>query len=189
MHGPGFIHFFRFFDRFGSLHSQAGSPHRTLYSDAPAIHSPSMAPSSVASSRSRRANEIRSRHFRNVRRSHTPASNRSRQTQLSRSPSLATPPQVLERVPTSSPAFADRHTPQPPNIGRPEEADFDDDSLHEIVAAVNVRDRGTVGCAYYVAREGRLFCMEDIKLGGIDVVGSCKSSTAYAFYSLLIFLE
>jgi len=50
--------------------------------------------------------------------------------------------------------------------------DENDDSLIEIVAAFNVRDRGTVGCAYYVAREEKLYCMEDVKMGGIEVVDS-----------------
>lgn len=56
--------------------------------------------------------------------------------------------------------------------------DFDeneDDSLNEIVLAVDVRNRGTVGCAYYVAREQKLHFMEDMKLGGADIVEACMS--------------
>jgi len=45
-----------------------------------------------------------------------------------------------------------------------------DDSLNEIVMAVDVRSRGTVGCAYYVAREEKFYFMEDVKLGGADIV-------------------
>ena len=33
--------------------------------------------------------------------------------------------------------------------------------------AVDIGERGTIGCAYYVAREERLFCMEEIR-GGSD---------------------
>lgn len=44
------------------------------------------------------------------------------------------------------------------------------DSLDEVVMAVNLTDRGTVGCAYYVAREEKLYFMEDVKLGGADIV-------------------
>ena len=36
--------------------------------------------------------------------------------------------------------------------------------------AVDVRERGTVGCAYYVAAEEKLYFMEDVKLGGADIV-------------------
>lgn len=33
--------------------------------------------------------------------------------------------------------------------------------------AVDIRERGTIGCAYYIAREERLFCMAEIR-GGSD---------------------
>jgi hypothetical protein len=51
--------------------------------------------------------------------------------------------------------------------------DFDADTLNEIVMAVEVRERGNVGCAYYVAREEKLFFMEDSKYGGIEIVENC----------------
>ena len=51
--------------------------------------------------------------------------------------------------------------------------DFGDDSLNEIIMAIDVRMRGTVGCAYYVAKDQRLYCMEDVKLGGPNVVEQC----------------
>lgn len=38
--------------------------------------------------------------------------------------------------------------------------------------AVNVTDRGSVGCAYYVAQEQKLYFMEDVELGGPDIVES-----------------
>jgi len=40
--------------------------------------------------------------------------------------------------------------------------------------AVDMRERGTVGCSYYVAREERLYFMEDSKLGGVEVVDTCN---------------
>lgn len=62
---------------------------------------------------------------------------------------------------------------------RPEdEADIEereeDDALNEVVMAVDMRDRGTVGCCYYVAREERLYFMEDVKHGGLDVIDTRK---------------
>lgn len=48
--------------------------------------------------------------------------------------------------------------------------DIDDDSLNEVIMAVDVRTRGTVGCSYYVPREEKLYFMEDVKFGGADVV-------------------
>ena len=52
----------------------------------------------------------------------------------------------------------------------PELADADLDALSEVIMAVNLTDRGTVGCAYYVAREEKLYFMEDVKLGGPDII-------------------
>ena len=51
---------------------------------------------------------------------------------------------------------------------------MDDDTLNEIIMAVDVKSRGTVGCAYYIAREQKLYFMEDVKLGGPDIVEACQ---------------
>jgi hypothetical protein len=53
-------------------------------------------------------------------------------------------------------------------------SDPDADALNEVVMAVDLQERGTVGCAYYVAREERLYFMEDVKLGGVEVVDACE---------------
>ena len=54
----------------------------------------------------------------------------------------------------------------------------DAESLNEVVMAVDIRDRGTVGCSYYVAGEEKLYFMEDVKLGGPDVIEACNVSTS-----------
>ncbi|KAF2093029.1 hypothetical protein NA57DRAFT_81710 [Rhizodiscina lignyota] len=41
--------------------------------------------------------------------------------------------------------------------------------------AVDMRGRGDVGCAYYVAREETLYFMEDVKAGGADIVDGLKT--------------
>ncbi|KAL8755038.1 MAG: hypothetical protein Q9184_004921 [Pyrenodesmia sp. 2 TL-2023] len=51
----------------------------------------------------------------------------------------------------------------------------EDDSMNEVVMAVDLRDRGTVGCAYYVAREQKLYMTEDVRFGGIEVIGMCMA--------------
>lgn len=48
------------------------------------------------------------------------------------------------------------------------------DALNEIIMAIDMRDRDTLGCAYYVARDEKLFLMEDIKLAGLDIVDTLK---------------
>ncbi|OBT67805.1 hypothetical protein VE03_02464 [Pseudogymnoascus sp. 23342-1-I1] len=50
----------------------------------------------------------------------------------------------------------------------------DADALNEIIMAIDMRDRGTLGCTYYIAREEKLFLMEDIKLSGLDIVDTLK---------------
>jgi len=39
---------------------------------------------------------------------------------------------------------------------------------------VDMRDRGTVGCCYYVARDQKLFVMADLIYGGIEVIDTCS---------------
>lgn len=50
----------------------------------------------------------------------------------------------------------------------------DDDSLNEVVMAVDIQKKGTVGCSYYVAREEKFYILEDVKCGGLDVIDTCK---------------
>ena len=45
-----------------------------------------------------------------------------------------------------------------------------DDFLEQVIVAIDVRESGTVGCAYYIASEERLSCMEEAINGGTDVV-------------------
>nr|KMM68003.1 MSH5 protein [Coccidioides posadasii RMSCC 3488] len=45
-----------------------------------------------------------------------------------------------------------------------------DDDLCQIIMAIDMKDRGTVGCSYYVADQKKLYIVEDIASGGMDVV-------------------
>lgn len=45
-----------------------------------------------------------------------------------------------------------------------------DNSLDQVIMAVDMRDKGTVGCCYYVAKEEKLYMMDDVKYSGIDVI-------------------
>lgn len=60
-----------------------------------------------------------------------------------------------------------------------------DDSLDQVIMAVDMRDKGTVGCCYYVAREEKLYMMDDVTYGGIDVIDACQIGSI----SLLLFTE
>ncbi|KAB2576043.1 MutS protein-like protein 5 [Lasiodiplodia theobromae] len=52
--------------------------------------------------------------------------------------------------------------------------DADIDALDEIIMAVDIRERKSVGCSYYVAREEKLYLMEDMKLGDVEVIDTLK---------------
>lgn len=70
----------------------------------------------------------------------------------------------------------------PTNHSSREARDEDLDELNEVIMAVDLKDYGTVGCCYYVAREEKLYFMEDIKFGGADVVENCM----FHFYPRLV---
>jgi DNA mismatch repair protein MSH5 len=50
----------------------------------------------------------------------------------------------------------------------------DSDAINEVIMAVDLKDPGTVGCAYYIARDEKLCLMEDIKMAGLDIVDTLK---------------
>lgn len=54
------------------------------------------------------------------------------------------------------------------------EARENSDAMNEIIMAVDMRDKGTLGCAYYIAREEKLCLMEDIKMANLNVVETLK---------------
>ncbi|KAF1930781.1 mismatch repair protein 5 [Didymella exigua CBS 183.55] len=57
----------------------------------------------------------------------------------------------------------------------PEDDDANDDTLSEVIMAVDITPRRTVGCCYYVAREERVYFMEDIQIGDVDIVDTLKT--------------
>jgi hypothetical protein len=67
------------------------------------------------------------------------------------------------------PGTTSAHTPL---TSHREERDENDETLNEIIMAVDMTPRGTVGCCYYVARDEKLYFMEDIQFGDAEVVDS-----------------
>ncbi|KAK2827800.1 hypothetical protein FQN49_007330, partial [Arthroderma sp. PD_2] len=57
---------------------------------------------------------------------------------------------------------------------REERLEDDDDDLCRVVMAVDIKDRGTIGCSYYSAQEEKLYVMEDIVYGELDVIDILK---------------
>ncbi|GAD99872.1 predicted protein [Paecilomyces variotii No. 5] len=56
---------------------------------------------------------------------------------------------------------------------RDAEQDFDED-LDTVVMAVDIKDRGTVGCCYYVAREERIYLLSDARIADPTIIDSIK---------------
>lgn len=54
------------------------------------------------------------------------------------------------------------------------EARENTDAVNEIIMAIDLKDGGTIGCAYYSAREEKLFLMADIKMAGLDIIDTLK---------------
>lgn len=48
-----------------------------------------------------------------------------------------------------------------------------DDLDHETILALDVKERGALGCAYYSASTDTLFVMEDLASGGMELLESC----------------
>ena len=103
----------------------------------------------------------------------TPDPQRSFVIEGSATGSLRTTPFERSRRGTSltSTPFPNEHAPR-----EPPQDDFDanSDVPNEVIMAVNFTDRRTVGCAYYVAQEEQLHLMEDVQMGAIDIIESCK---------------
>ncbi|KAG9247326.1 muts domain V-domain-containing protein [Calycina marina] len=48
------------------------------------------------------------------------------------------------------------------------------DAISEVVIAFEMKERGALGCAYYVAREEKLYMVEDIKMATLDTIDRLK---------------
>ena len=61
----------------------------------------------------------------------------------------------------------------------PQDEHADLEMLSEVIMAVHLTDHGAIGCAYYVARTETLYFMEDVKMGDVEMVDSCKSAVLF----------
>ncbi|KAI4754544.1 hypothetical protein E4T52_13305 [Aureobasidium sp. EXF-3400] len=95
------------------------------------------------------------------------------------------------RQPSSAPSVVYQQPPDSVTPSQPRD-NFDDgasdEALDEIVMAVDMKPRGTVGCAYYVAAQEKLYFMEDIELGGPDIIEARELSSVKTFIDPTIIL-
>ncbi|KAF7718142.1 Uncharacterized protein PECH_005592 [Penicillium ucsense] len=55
-------------------------------------------------------------------------------------------------------------------LGEEDRSASAEDDMGHVIAAVDTKDQGTVGCAYYVAEKETLFLLSDGRYGGMEVV-------------------
>lgn len=85
----------------------------------------------------------------------------------------------------SSPHIPDahQHSSTPVHAGAIQERDAaedeEDEPLAERIMAVDMRDRGSIGCCYYVAAEEALYLLEDIKSGGLETIDLREHSSRH----------
>lgn len=56
----------------------------------------------------------------------------------------------------------------------PEQDQEIDDRLAEIIMAVDMKEKGTVGCCFYNAQEERLSILSDTQYGGKEFIDMCE---------------
>ena len=84
----------------------------------------------------------------------------------------SSPTKRPQALPTSDIARDEAHQQPQRVVDELEE----DDSLNEVMMAIDMRDRDTIGCSYYAAREEKLYVLSDIKYGGLDIIDTRKFS-------------
>ncbi len=76
--------------------------------------------------------------------------------------------------PSATPCSA---SPAPPAPGVPSRSDSVEELLEHVIVAIDAKEMGNVGCAYYIAREERLLCMEEVPKGGAESIERCQCLT------------
>lgn len=50
----------------------------------------------------------------------------------------------------------------------------EDDDFDQFIAAIDMKDYGTVGCAYYSTEEEKLYLLGDSRSGGTETIEACE---------------
>jgi DNA mismatch repair protein MSH5 len=63
-----------------------------------------------------------------------------------------------------------------------DEYDSGEDDLGHVIAAIDMKDYATVGCAYYSAEEEKLYLLGDSRSGGMDAIDACTNHLGNAYF-------
>jgi DNA mismatch repair protein MSH5 len=83
-----------------------------------------------------------------------------------------------------SPAASRRHTPQDIILPQAQNdhavpnGEINED-LDQVVMAIDRQQKGNIGCAYYVAREETLYCLQDVTIGSLEAIETCGFTMSY----------
>ncbi|MCJ1308042.1 MutS protein msh5 [Agyrium rufum] len=67
-----------------------------------------------------------------------------------------------------------RSTPASEDVANVGERGDDDDEVSQVVMAVDMRERETIGCCYYIAQDETLLMMDDVVSGGLEIIDALK---------------
>ena len=86
--------------------------------------------------------------------------------------SLRASPVASLSPPQDPHAFQQPSTPTHARIIQEQDRDDveEDESLAERIMAVDMRNRGNIGCCYYVAQDEALYLLEDIRSAGLETI-------------------
>lgn len=123
-----------------------------------------------------------------------------------RSPAALRPPLITPRTTKSRPAFETRATSAPSPFQRSsvhpsssaatqlrtpfrtetqheavDSESFIDDDLGHVIVAFDIKDYGTVGCAYYSAEHEKMYLLSDSRSGGMETINTRMFSLIETF--------
>lgn len=61
--------------------------------------------------------------------------------------------------------------------------------MGHVIAAIDMKDYGTVGCAYYSAEEETLYLLGDSRSGGMEAIDACMPDSTDFFHCKVLMLK
>lgn len=119
--------------------------------------------------------------------SHTSSSARTSQSWSSqrgrfKRPSLPSQPSSRRCSidPHHNQASSNHHVPQDNAASQPQfhhatDNEEANENLEQVVMAIDRQQKGTIGCAYYVASNETLYCLQDLPSGTLEAIETCKA--------------
>jgi DNA mismatch repair protein MSH5 len=59
------------------------------------------------------------------------------------------------------------------------------EELEQVIMAIDMKERETVGCCYYVAQEEKLYLLEDVRSGGMEIIETRRAFRSSSLLALI----